>query len=347
MFAEADEALGEPLSRLIWDGPEDALMLTENTQPAILTASIAAYRVLESEGLATNVAFAAGHSLGEYSANVAAGTFSFADAVRTVRRRGRYMQDAVPVGTGAMAAILGLDADKVAQACEEAAHGEVVAPANMNGAGQVVIAGAKAAVDRAGVRARELGAKRVVPLSVSAPFHCALMKPAQDRLAPELRALPSQDPRIPVVANVDASPKRDGSAAIEALVAQVSAAVRWEESVRRLASDGVTTYVEVGPGSVLSGLIRKIHRDAAVATFGAPEDLDAARALIETVRLSGRGPAKAGHYTHAESDRKSRARHGRVARHRRCDCEHAGRTGRDRSWQPRGARMPKPAWPTS
>jgi [acyl-carrier-protein] S-malonyltransferase len=154
-----------------------------------------------------------------------------------------------------------------------------VAPANMNGAGQVVIAGAKAAVERAGARARELGAKRVVSLHVSAPFHCALMKPAQDRLAPELRALPRRDPRIPVVANVDASPKRDGSAAIEALVGQVSAAVRWEESVRRLASDGVTTYVEVGPGSVLSGLIHKIHRDAAVATFGAPEDLDAIRAL--------------------------------------------------------------------
>ena len=167
-------------------------MLTENTQPAILTASIAAYRALESEGLASTVAFVAGHSLGEYSANVAAGTFSFADAVRTVRRRGRYMQEAVPVGTGAMAAILGLDADGVAQACAEAAHGEVVSPANMNGAGQVVIAGAKAAVDRAGARAKELGAKRVVPLAVSAPFHCALMKPAEDRLAPELRALPTQ-----------------------------------------------------------------------------------------------------------------------------------------------------------
>ena len=164
-------------------------MLTENTQPAILTASIAAYRVLESEGLASNVAFVAGHSLGEYSANVAAGTFSFADAVRTVRRRGRYMQEAVPVGTGAMSAILGLDADKVAQACAEAAQGEVVSPANMNGAGQVVIAGAKAAVERAGARAKELGAKRVVPLPVSAPFHCALMKPAEERLAPELRAL--------------------------------------------------------------------------------------------------------------------------------------------------------------
>ena len=280
VFDEADAALGEPLSRLIFEGPEDALMLTENTQPAILTASIAAYRALESEGLASTAAFVAGHSLGEYSANVAAGTFSFADAVRTVRRRGRYMQEAVPVGTGAMSAVLGLDANTVAQACSDAAHGEVVSPANMNGAGQVVIAGSKAAVERAGARAKELGAKRVVPLPVSAPFHCALMMPAQDRLAPELRAMETRNPRIPVVANVDASPKRDARAAIEALVHQVSAAVRWEDCVRRLASDGVTTYVEVGPGNVLSGLIRKIQRDANVASVGAPEDFDAVRKLM-------------------------------------------------------------------
>ena len=282
VFDEADEALGEPLSRLIWDGPEDALMLTQNTQPAILTASIAAYRVLEAEGLASNVASVAGHSLGEYSAHVAAGTFAFADAVRIVRNRGRYMQEAVPIGTGAMAAILGLDADRVAQACADASHGDVVSPANLNGAGQVVIAGAKAAVARAGVRAKELGAKRVVPLPVSAPFHCALMKPAEDRLAPELRAMHSQSPRIPVIANVDASPKTDGSSAIEALVRQVSSAVRWEESVRRLASDGVTTYVEVGPGTVLSGLLRKIHRDATIASLAAPEDLDGVRASLKS-----------------------------------------------------------------
>ena len=279
VFVEADDALGEPLSRLIFEGPEDALMLTENTQPAILTASIAAYRALESEGLASRVAFVAGHSLGEYSANVAAGTFSFADAVRTVRRRGRYMQEAVPAGTGAMSAILGLDGDKVAQACADASHGDVVSPANMNGARQVVIAGSKAAVERAGARAKELGAKRVVPLPVSAPFHCALMKPAEERLAPELRALQTHTPRVPIVANVDAAPKSDAAAAIEALVQQVSAAVRWEDCVRRLASDGVTTYVEVGPGGVLSGLIRKIHREASVASVGAPEDLDAVRKL--------------------------------------------------------------------
>jgi [acyl-carrier-protein] S-malonyltransferase len=285
-FAEADAALGEELSRLIWEGPEDALMLTENTQPAILTASIAAYRVLDAEGLASAVTFVAGHSLGEYSANVAAGTFSFADAIRMVRRRGRYMQEAVPVGTGAMAAILGLDADTVALACEQVAAGEIVAPANMNGAGQVVIAGIRAAVERAGVRAKELGAKRVVPLPVSAPFHCALMKPAEDRLAPELRALRVQQPRIPVVANVDAAPKRDAASAIDALIRQVSSAVRWEDSIRRLAADGVTTYVEVGPGNVLSGLIRKIHREGAVAAVGSPDDLDGVRAVIDTVGLS-------------------------------------------------------------
>lgn len=279
-FAEADGALGESLSRLCWEGPDEQLTLTENTQPAILTASVAAYRVLESEGLARHAAFMAGHSLGEYSAHVAAGTFSFADAVRTVRHRGQYMQEAVPVGTGAMAAVLGLDADKVAQACREAAQGDIVSAANLNGVGQVVIAGSRAAVERASVRARGLGAKRVIPLPVSAPFHCALMKPAEDRLAPELRALRVRNPRVPVVANVDAEPKRVATEAIEALVRQVSSAVRWEDVVRRLASEGVTAYVEVGSGSVLSGLIRKIRREASVANFGAPEDMDAARALL-------------------------------------------------------------------
>ncbi len=279
-FEEADEALGESLSRLCWEGPEDTLTLTEHTQPAILTTSVAAFRALEAEGLTQHAAFMAGHSLGEYSAHVAAGTFSFADAVRIVRRRGRYMQDAVPVGAGAMAAVLGLDADKVAQACTEAAQGEVVSPANLNGGGQVVIAGSRAAVERAGVRAKELGARRVVPLPVSAPFHCALMKPAEDRLAPELRALRVQNPRVGVVANVDAEPRRDGPSAIEALIRQVSSAVLWEDVVRRLASEGVTAYVEVGPGNVLSGLIRKIHPEAVVANVGAPEDMADARALL-------------------------------------------------------------------
>ncbi len=276
-FDEADAALGRPegrplLSQIVFEGPEDQLTLTENTQPAILAASIAAFRVLAARGI--EPAFVAGHSLGEYSANVAAGTFSFADALRIVRRRGQYMQQAVPVGHGAMAAILGLDAGRVLQACEEAAQGEVVSPANINGAGQVVIAGARDAVQRAGERARALGAKRAIPLPVSAPFHCALMKPAEERLGPELRALPAHDPRVPIVANVDAEPKRDARAAIDALVRQVSAPVRWEDVVRRLATEGVTTYVEVGPGTVLSGLVRKIHGDATVLNFGMPDDLD-------------------------------------------------------------------------
>ena len=259
-FAEADAALGEPLSQLCFDGPEDRLVLTENTQPAILTTSVAIYRLLAERGWAPD--FYAGHSLGEYSAHVAAGTLSFADAVRIVRHRGRYMQEAVPVGTGAMAAILGLDADQVTLACEEAAQGEVVSPANLNAPGQVVIAGTTAAVERAGAAAKARGAKRVIPLAVSAPFHCALMKPAEARLAPELRALATQTPRQPIVANVDAELKRDGSAAIDALIRQVSGAVRWEDVVRRLASEGVRTYVEVGPGTVLTGLVRKIDREA-------------------------------------------------------------------------------------
>lgn len=277
-FAEADEALGTSLSRLCFDGPEQTLTLTENTQPAILAVSIAAYRLLESRGAAP--AFVAGHSLGEYSANVAAGTFGFADALRTVRRRGQYMQEAVPVGTGAMSAILGLDAEQVVAACAEAAQGAVVGPANLNGAGQVVIAGESAAVARAGEAAKARGAKRVIPLTVSAPFHCALMQPAQDRLAPELRALPTARPRVPIVANVDAEPKVGAADAIEALVAQVSAPVRWEAVVRRLASTGVTTYVEVGPGTVLSGLVRKIHREATVVAIEKPADLDAVESAI-------------------------------------------------------------------
>jgi [acyl-carrier-protein] S-malonyltransferase len=278
-FDEADAALGWPLSRLCFEGPDEELALTMNTQPATLAVSIAAYRLLASRGLRASLV--AGHSLGEYSANVAAGTFAFGDAVKTVHRRGRYMQEAVPVGTGAMAAVLGLDADLVAQACREAADGDgVVSPANLNGAGQVVIAGARDAVARAGERAKALGAKRVIALPVSAPFHCALMKPAEDRLAPELRALAVTDPNIPIVANVDAEPKRDARAAIEALVAQVSAPVRWEAVVRRLASEGVTTYVEVGPGTVLSGLVKKIQREARVVNFGAPGDLSAIEELL-------------------------------------------------------------------
>jgi len=277
-FEEADTALGDPLSRVIFEGPEEQLTLTENTQPAILAVSTAACRLLASRGFAP--AFVAGHSLGEYSANVAAGTFAFGDALQLVRRRGQYMQEAVPAGEGAMAAILGLDADRVAQACAEAAGGDVVSAANLNGAGQIVIAGAREAVGRAGDRAKALGAKRVIPLAVSAPFHCALMKPAEERLAPELRALRVQAPGVPIVANVDAELKRDAGSAIEALVQQVSSPVRWEAVVRRLASEGVTTYVEVGPGTVLSGLVRKIHREANVVSFGSPDDLAAVEAAL-------------------------------------------------------------------
>jgi [acyl-carrier-protein] S-malonyltransferase len=277
-FAEADAAYAgeggaETLSGLCFEGPADRLALTETTQPAILATSVAALRVLEARGCRPDIV--AGHSLGEYSANVAAGTFGFGEAVRVVRRRGRFMQEAVPAGEGAMAAVLGADLDLVRRACEEAAQGQVVAPANINGPGQVVIAGDTAAVGRAGERARALGARRVVPLPVSAPFHCALMRPAQARLEPELRALAVQDPRVPVVANVDAEPRRDGRAAVDALVAQVSAPVQWESVVRRRASEGVTTYVEVGPGTVLGGLIRKIHPEARVTGFAAPEDLGA------------------------------------------------------------------------
>jgi [acyl-carrier-protein] S-malonyltransferase len=277
-FAEADAALGEPLSRLCFEGPEDQLRLTENTQPAILTMSVAAFRLLASRGF--QPAFVAGHSLGEYSAHVAAGTFSFADAVRTVRRRGRYMQEAVPVGEGAMAAVLGLDAAAVARACEEAAQGQVVSPANMNMPGQVVIAGARDAVARASQIATSMGARRVVPLPVSAPFHCAMMKPAEQRLEPDLRALAVSDPRVPVVANVDAQPKRDARAAVDALVKQVSSPVLWEDVIRRLASEGVRSYVEVGPGTVLTGLGRKIQRDATYANVEDPKGLESVAALF-------------------------------------------------------------------
>jgi [acyl-carrier-protein] S-malonyltransferase len=277
-FDEADAALGLPLRQLCFEGPEAQLTLTEHTQPAILTASVAAYRVLEARGL--QPAMMAGHSLGEYSAHVAAGTIGFADAVQVVRNRGRYMQEAVPVGTGAMAAVIGLEAALVAEACREAAEGDVVSPANMNAPGQVVIAGSAAAVARAGERARALGARRVLPLNVSAPFHCALMLPAQQRLEPELRALQVHAPAVPVVANIDAELKLDGGAAVDALVAQVSGAVRWEDVVRRLASAGVRAYVEVGPGTVLAGLVRKIDRDAQVVSFGAPDSLAAVEALF-------------------------------------------------------------------
>jgi [acyl-carrier-protein] S-malonyltransferase len=281
VFAEADAAFdtsadaarGRSLSDIVWNGPDEQLRLTEIQQPGILAVSVAAHRVLAAQGLLPS--FVAGHSLGEYSANVAAGTFRFDDAVRIVQRRGRYMQEAVPVGEGAMAAILGADLETVRHACAAAAEGEVVSPANINCPGQIVIAGAAGAVARASVRAKALGAKRALPLPVSAPFHSALMLPAEARLEPELRDLDVQAPRMPIVANVDAHPKREAWSAIDALVRQVSAPVLWEQVIRRLASEGVNTYVEVGPGTVLSGLVKKTHKDAHIIHFGSPEDLAA------------------------------------------------------------------------
>ena len=284
-FEEADAALGESLSTLCFEGPEDRLMLTENTQPAILAMSVAVWRLVQSRGV--DAGFAAGHSLGEYSAHVAAGTLSYADALRTVRRRGRYMQEAVPVGEGAMAAILGLDRDGVSRACAEveAETGRVVSPANLNAPGQIVIAGHTDAVALAGERAKAFGAKRAIPLAVSAPFHCALMKPAEERLAPELRALHVTDPRIPVVANVDAEPKRTSGASIEALVRQVSSPVQWEDVVKRLVAEGVTACVELGPGSLLAGLIKKIDRSVKVLSI---EDIDSFASAIEQLGDDGR-----------------------------------------------------------
>ena len=257
-FDEADDALGYKLSQLCFEGPEDQLRLTEITQPAILTASIAIYRVLKKKGV--NPQFVAGHSLGEYSAHVAAGTLTFADAVRTVRNRGKYMQEAVPIGVGAMAAILGMDLAKVTKVCNEAAAGEVCEPANINSPEQIVISGRAAAIERAVKLATERGAKKAVLLQVSAPFHCSLMKPAQDRLAVDLQAFPFHDPEIPVVCNVDAALTKDADPSRDALVRQVTGSVKWDQSIRALIAQGVQTFVEVGPGKVLFGIMRQIDR---------------------------------------------------------------------------------------
>jgi len=257
-FAEADEALGYNLSQLCFEGPEEKLRMTEITQPAILTVSIAALRVLNEKGL--NPAFVAGHSLGEYSAHVAAGTVSFADAVRTVRNRGKYMQEAVPVGVGAMAAVLGMDLDALAAVCRDAAQGEVCELANINSPDQIVISGNAGAVERAAQLAEERGAKRVKLLPVSAPFHCSLMKPAQERLAVDLNALVFSNPAVPVACNVDAALVDSGERSRDALVRQVTGSVKWDGSMRLLIARGMGTFVEVGPGKVLSGLMRQIDR---------------------------------------------------------------------------------------
>jgi [acyl-carrier-protein] S-malonyltransferase len=257
-FEEADDALGIKISQLCFDGPEEELRLTENTQPAILAVSVAAWRVLQEKGI--KPAFVAGHSLGEYSAHVAAGTMTFADAGRTVRSRGKFMQEAVPVGTGSMAAILGMSLEAVAGVCSDAAQSEVCEPANINSPEQIVISGHVAAVERAVVLATERGAKRAKILPVSAPFHCSLMKPAQEKLAAVLGNLQLSPPRFPVVCNVNALPVGDAESAREALVQQVTGSVRWSESMQWLIAQGVQTFVEVGPGKVLCGLIRQIDR---------------------------------------------------------------------------------------
>ena len=257
-FEEADDALGYKLSQLCFEGPEDQLRLTEITQPAILTVSIAALRVLETQ--IPKPAFVAGHSLGEYSAHVASGTITFADAIRTVRNRGKYMQEAVPVGVGAMAAILGMELEKITAICNEAAQGEVCAPANINSPEQVVISGNTAAVERAVKLAEERGAKKAKLLAVSAPFHCSLMKPAQDRLQADLNKLSMSKPVYPVACNVDAQLVTDPLKARDTLVRQVTGSVKWEQCVRLLIAQGAETFIEVGPGKVLWGLMRQIDR---------------------------------------------------------------------------------------
>ena len=278
VFEEASEALSQDLSALCFRGTEEELRRTENTQPAIFTVSIAAFRVLAGETAISPVC-AAGHSLGEYSALVAAGVLPLRDVARVLRQRGKYMQDAVPAGDGAMAAILGLPAKEVEEACLLGGALGVVSAANFNGGDQVVIAGAAKAVEAACEAARAAGAKRALPLPVSAPFHCALMRPAAERLAPALRALPQGPFRFPVVANVTASAYDGSEPVAEVLIRQVTAPVRWEESVRAMRGLGAAAFLEVGPGKVLSGLVRRIERDVDAAAFCSPADLPAAQEM--------------------------------------------------------------------
>jgi [acyl-carrier-protein] S-malonyltransferase len=279
IFEEADGALGFALSELCFNGPAEALQLTENTQPAILTTSIAALRAMQAEGFPA-ADFVAGHSLGEYSALVAAGSLELTDAVKIVRSRGRYMQEAVPVGTGAMAAILGADIELVNAACAEAAQDGVCSAANINSPGQIVIAGDAGAIDRAMVLLKERGAKRAIKLNVSAPFHCALMKPAQDRLAIDLQKVALNDAHVPVVTNVDAAAEQNGGKLRDSLVRQVSQPVRWLESVEFLINQGVQTFIEIGPGKVLSGLVRQIDRNVRCVNVEDESSLRTAREAI-------------------------------------------------------------------
>lgn len=272
VFDEADAALGFSLSRLCFEGPEEELKATANTQPAILTHSIAALAELSARSpeKLEGGAFAAGHSLGEYSACVAVGAVAFSDAVRLVRRRGELMQEAVPAGVGAMAAIVGLPAEAVEAACREAARDEVVTAANYNSPEQTVIAGHAGAVERAAAACLAAGAKRAIPLPVSAPFHSPLMRPARERMEEVLARTAFADTRVPVVTNVDARPVREGARLRDSLVRQIDSPVRWVESVRRLASEGVDRGLEIGPGSVLAGLVRRIDRGIRVESWGGP-----------------------------------------------------------------------------
>jgi [acyl-carrier-protein] S-malonyltransferase len=279
VFEKADEALGSRLSSLCFEGPEEELTLTANTQPAILATSIAALSALVGRGARAD--YVAGHSLGEYSALVAAGSIRFEDAIRVVRKRGLFMQEAVPPGEGAMAALLGCDLDTVKRVCEEASELGVCSAANINSPSQTVIAGHRSAVERAVELARSRGAKRAVMLVVSAPFHCALMKPAADRLRPILDATDFADLSVPLVTNVDAELISQGAAARGALIRQVASPVRWSDSVRRLIDEGVGRFIEIGPGKVLSGLVRQISREVMVLNVEDPDSLDAAATALE------------------------------------------------------------------
>lgn len=278
VFEEADDALGFAISRLCFDGPAEDLQLTENTQPAILTVSVAAFRAMMEAGISAP-AFVAGHSLGEYSALVAAGALSLSDAVRTVRARGRYMQEAVPVGTGAMAAVIGGELGEIQRICEEVSEDQICSVANFNSPNQAVIAGNAEAVDRAVERLSGI-AKRVIKLKVSAPFHCALMKPAQDRLAADLERLNFNEPAVPVVTNVDARATTAPDELRDALVRQVSAPVRWVDSMQLLIEQPVGTFVEAGPGKVLSGLMRQITRDVKTLNVEDAASLEATKAAL-------------------------------------------------------------------
>ena len=278
-FDDADAALDFPISRLCFEGPVEDLKLTENTQPAMLTTSVALFRVLEEKGVRPH--FVAGHSLGEYSALVAAGALKLSEAVALVRRRGRYMQEAVPVGMGAMAALFGLDLPTAQAVCERAAEGQVVAPANLNSPGQIVIAGNREAVERAVNFAKEAGARRSILLSVSAPFHCSLLKPAEERLSVDLDSCSFSELRYPLVTNVDAQIIRGSADARSALKRQVSRPVRWQETVQRLLDEGVRSFVEVGPGKVLLGLIRSIDKSVTMLNVEDEKSVEnAVRALL-------------------------------------------------------------------